>query len=41
MIIDSNSAMACLSIYHCSEDIYERILENTDVYVVDPVLKKV
>ena len=33
--------MGCLSVYHCSEDIYEKIHDNTDIYILDPTIKKI
>lgn len=41
IILDSTSFLGVLSVYNCSEDIYEKIHDNTDVYVVDPVVKHI
>jgi formylmethanofuran dehydrogenase subunit E-like metal-binding protein len=41
VVIDSTGGVGVLSVYNCSEDIYEKIHDNTDIYVVDPVLRSV
>lgn len=41
MIIDNKGALSTLSIYNISKDIYEQIKENTDIYVIEPVVKTI
>lgn len=41
MIVDRNMNFSSLSIYHISGDIYERIRENTDIFVIEPVVKMI
>lgn len=41
MILDSTSYLGVLSVYNCSEDIYEKIHDNTDIYIVDPIVKSI
>ena len=30
-----------MSIYHCNDDIYEKIRDQTDIYIVDPKVKEI
>lgn len=41
IVIDSTSSVGALSVYNCSEDIYEKIRDNSDIYVVEPNLKEI
>lgn len=41
VIVDVNMTFATLSIYHNSQEIYEKIRENCDIMIFEPFLKKI
>eukprot|EP00331_Platyophrya_macrostoma_P022910 CAMPEP_0176438464 /NCGR_PEP_ID=MMETSP0127-20121128/19300_1 /TAXON_ID=938130 /ORGANISM="Platyophrya macrostoma, Strain WH" /LENGTH=417 /DNA_ID=CAMNT_0017822421 /DNA_START=740 /DNA_END=1993 /DNA_ORIENTATION=+ len=41
VIVDFKATFGCVSIYHCNDEIYEKISEQTEIYVVNPVVKNV
>ena len=36
--MDYKGDFGCLSVYNTSNDIYDKIKENSEVYVMDPLL---
>jgi hypothetical protein len=41
VFVDFKSNFGCISIYHCNDDIYEQIREQTDIYIIDPFVKEI
>lgn len=41
VFVDFKGNFGCISVYHCNDDIYEQIRDQTDVYVVDPNVKDI
>ena len=41
VIVDSKLNFSGLSIYHASSEIYEKIRELTDVFVIEPEVKRI
>ncbi|KRX00302.1 hypothetical protein PPERSA_10801 [Pseudocohnilembus persalinus] len=41
LFTDSQTSFAALSIYNTSDDIYDQVKENADVYIVDPMIKNI
>ncbi|KAM3137607.1 hypothetical protein pb186bvf_010221 [Paramecium bursaria] len=41
VIVDAKQNFGSLSIYHITQEIYDRIKDNTDLYIIDPVIKTI
>lgn len=41
MFVDFKGNFGCISVYHCNDDIYEQVAEQTDIYVIDPKVKEI
>lgn len=39
VIVDFNTNFAALSIYNTNDSIFEQVKENSDIYIVDPIIK--
>jgi len=41
IFVDFKGNFGCISIYHCNDDIYEQIRDQTDIYIIEPRLKDI
>jgi len=41
VFVDFKSNFGNLSVYHCNDDIYDQVREQTDIYVIDPNIKEI
>jgi len=41
VFVDFKAVFGNLSVYHCNDDIYDQVREQTDIYVIDPNVKEV